>query len=313
MIAVLMLLKKHGRMTAAAIAAELGVSERTVLRDIDSLSLSGVPVYAERGRGGGFTLLPGYRTDLTGLTVDEATSLLAGSGRMATPAFASAMRKVAAAVPDAYRDRAVRAAQRVLVRPEGFVRAPQELDSLSQVAQAVFDGRRMRMTYRRPGVEPRERVVDPIGLIVAGDTWYLVANSRGAERMYRVSRMSDVEVLDERADRSEDVDLDDIWQRRRSEFRASFDAVDVVIDCAADDVENLGRHTSVLSVDVLDSEGGTRLSLRFEDRRHAVRALWAACYDSDCEVVDPAWVRDALAARATAVAGRHATPRERRG
>ncbi|KSU54021.1 DNA-binding transcriptional regulator [Gordonia sp. SGD-V-85] len=313
LIALLMVLKKHERVTAAVLAAELGVSERTVLRDIDALSLSGVPVYAERGRHGGFALLPGYRTDLTGLTVDEATSLLAGTGRVDSPAFTSAMRKVTAALPEAHRSHAVRAAQRILVRPEGFVRTPEILDGLQAVQLAVFEGRRIRVSYRSRGAHtPREHVLDPIGLIVAGETWYLVAtSSRGstshdgagsAERMYRVSRMSDVDVLDEPAHRSEDVDLGEIWERHRDAFRRSFEPVDVVIDCSVDDAEQI---ESIAAATYLDRppEGRCRLGLRFADRRHATRALWASMFDHDFVVCEPEWLRTTLVARARVVGG----------
>ncbi|MEE3849726.1 WYL domain-containing protein [Gordonia sp. LSe1-13] len=304
LIAVMMLLKRHGRMTAAAIAEELGVSERTVLRDIDALSLSGVPVYAERGRHGGFALLSGYRTDLTGLTVDEATSLLAGTGRFDSPAFASAMRKVAAALPEAHRDRAVGAAQRVLVRPEGFVRSPQRQDALGQLQQAVFEGRRIRLTYQRPDAEPRRRVLDPVGLIVAGDTWYLVANSEGRERMYRVSRMSDVEVLDEPAQREAEVDLEEIWQRHRREFRASFESVDVIVECARADIDRLGRIATLTEVEAVGDRDAVRVGLRFADGSRAATLIWAACFDVSCDIVAPESIRDAVLERANAMAGR---------
>lgn len=187
LLSVLMLLRSRGQMTAAALAVELEVSERTVLRDIDALSVSGVPVYAERGRNGGFALVEGYRTDLTGLTLDEAIALLSGNGRIDSPASASALRKLEAALPEMHRGRVAEASQRILVRPEGFVAAPQNTDWLAVVQRAVFDGWRIRLRYKRPGAEAVERKLDPIGLIVAGDTWYLVANSYGKERMYRMS------------------------------------------------------------------------------------------------------------------------------
>ncbi|MCR8895819.1 WYL domain-containing protein [Gordonia sp. GONU] len=307
LIAVLMLLKKHDRVTASTIAVELGVSERTVLRDIEALSLSGVPVYAERGRHGGFSLVPGYRTDLTGLTVEEATALLAGTGRLDSPAFASAMRKVTAALPEAYRGSAVRAAQRVLVRPEGFVRTPEDLDALDPVQFAVFAGRRIRTRYRPRGVgEARERILDPIGLIIAGDTWYLVAHGAGdrtEERMYRLSRMSEVEILDEPAVRDADVDLEEIWQRRRTAFRSSFDPVDVVVECAPDDVDRV-RAIALSSGTRGDAADRRRVELRFADRRHAAGALWAAMFDLDIAVLEPQWVRESLADRARAVLAR---------
>lgn len=302
LIAVLMLLKRHERLTAAQLAAELGVSERTVLRDIDSLSLSGVPVYAERGRRGGFALLPGYRTDLTGLTVDEATSLLAGTGRLDSPAFASAMRKVAAAMPDPHREQAVRAAQRVLVRPEGFVREAPELAALAQIQEAVFTGRRVRLRYARRGAaEAALRVLDPIGLIAAGDVWYLVAGTAESERMYRVSRMSGVEVLDEPADRRDEVDLAEVWERRRTEFRAQFTPLDVVIDCAEDDLAKLGEPAILDVVGEPEHLGErVRVTVRFGDGRRALRVLWSLLFDVALTVVEPEWLRDQLRERVSA-------------
>ncbi|MEP9394454.1 MULTISPECIES: helix-turn-helix transcriptional regulator [Gordonia] len=302
LLSVLMLLRSRGRMTAAELAVELEVSERTVLRDIEALSASGVPVYSERGRHGGFALLPGYRTDLSGLTLSEAIAVLSGGGRIDSPAAASAKRKLEAALPEAHRSRVAAAAQRILVRPEGFVRSPATLDELAPVQQAVFDGRRIRLTYQARGREPRERVLDPIGLIVAGDTWYLVANSDGEERMYRVSRMSDVQILDEPANRDEQVDLDEVWERHRDAFRAGFEELDVILDCAREDVDKLVGPVVVASVKESDSPTHVRVHLRFADRARVSRVLWNVGFDVDFEVIEPIWLRDELRSRAHMVA-----------
>ncbi|GAA1481192.1 hypothetical protein GCM10009624_16320 [Gordonia sinesedis] len=307
LLSVLMLLKAHDRLTAQQLAERLEVSVRTVLRDIDALSLAGIPFYAERGRTGGFSLLPGYRTDLTGLTLDEATSLLAGTGRIDSPAFDSALRKVTAALPEVHRRRAMQAAQRVLVRPEGFVRSPPPpLDALMPVQQAVFDGRRLRMRYRPRDREAAMRVVDPIGLIVAGDVWYLAAKADGGERMYRLSRMTDVVVLDEPAARDDDVDLDALWERHRDSFRASFDPIDVVVECAAGEVGRFERLGPVLVTAEGPSDHTVRIRVRFGDRRHAARKMWMVLIECDCVVVEPDWLRRELADRARLVADRNA-------
>ncbi|MFW0794003.1 WYL domain-containing protein [Gordonia sp. CPCC 205515] len=309
LLSVLMMLRSRGQMTAAALAAELEVSERTVLRDIEALSLSGVPVYAERGRNGGFALVEGYRTDLTGLTLDEAIALLSGNGRIDSPAAASAFRKLEAALPEVHRGRVAEASQRILVRPEGFVRSAQTMDALAPVQQAVFEGRRIRVMYQARGREPRERVLDPIGLIVAGDTWYLVANSSGQERMYRVSRISEITVLDEPADRSDQVDLDDVWERSRVAFRSQFTPLDVVIDCRRDDVPRIDGPITTLSVVEIGTDGDrVRATLRFGDGGRAVGILWAVSFQLDLEVVEPAWVADELIARASSM-----LERQRRG
>lgn len=302
-----MLLRSRGLMTAAQLAAELDVSPRTVLRDIDALSSSGVPVYSERGRNGGFALVPGYRTDLSGLTSGEAVALLSGGGRIESPAAASAKRKLEASLPAVHRSRVAAAGQRILVRPEGFVRSAEVLDAIMPVQRAVFDGRRLRVTYQRYRGEPRARVLDPIGLIVAGDTWYLVAASDGAERMYRVSRMSEVEVLDEEAQREPTVDLEAVWERHRDAFRSQFEPVDVVIDCATDDIGRIGGPVEVVSTGPSDAaDGRVRARLRIGDGGWAARVLWTMLFDVTFEVVEPDWVREMLQGKAgLAVGGAH--------
>ncbi|MFT4125933.1 MAG: WYL domain-containing protein, partial [Gordonia sp. (in: high G+C Gram-positive bacteria)] len=235
-------------------------------------------------------------TDLTGLTAAEATSLLAGPGRLESPALAAAMRKVAAALPDAHRAQAMRAAHRVLVRPEGFIRSPVQLDALGPVQQAVFDGRRIRVRYRRPDqAEPTTRVLDPVGLIVAGEVWYLVANADGRERMYRLSRMSDVAILDEPARRADDVDLEAVWQRRRAEFRGGFEPVEVLVECSAADRALLDRTPTVR----VRSAGAGRVWVTIFGRDRVVATLWKLAFDGDYRVVGPDWVRDDLRQRAT--------------
>ena len=310
LIAVLMLLKGRERVTAAEIARELEVSERTVFRDIEALSLSGVPVYAERGRHGGFALLPGYRTDLTGLTLDEAIALLAGSGRIDSAAYAGAMRKVTAAIPQAHRARVTDAAQRVLVRPEGFVRPAPTIAALPLVQRAVLDGRRMRVNYRRnESQQAQSRVLDPIGLIVAGEVWYLVALRDGAERIYRLSRMVDVELLDEPAQRPTEVDLEEIWQRHRAEFRAGFAILELTVECARAGVETLATHLP-LRVDRPVGDDRVRCVLQTVGREMALRRLWMLCGipELELEVIEPTEFAERLADRAAAAPRR---PRRR--
>ncbi|MFC4462429.1 helix-turn-helix transcriptional regulator [Pseudonocardia nematodicida] len=232
LLSLVLLLRRHGRMTAGAIAAELEVSERTVLRDVEALSSAGIPVYAERGRHGGFALLPGFSTDLTGLTPGEAVALLT-SGSAATPGalglgaeFSSAIRKVVGALPDRARAEATGAAERVLVRRGGWWRDPDDAEPtavLDAVQRAVFGGTRLRMRYRTGGTDdatPSDRVVDPIGLVQASGRWYLLALRDGEDRTYRVSRIDDAEALPDPARRPEGVDLEELWLRRRADFRA---------------------------------------------------------------------------------------------
>lgn len=289
LLSVLMLLRHRGTMTAAQLATELEVSPRTVLRDVESLSTAGVPVYTDRGRGGGISLLPGYRTDLTGLTLDETKALLAGAPD--SPAFASAMRKVVAAVPDAHRLEAAAAAQRIHVRPDGFARAAVPEPFLGELQRAVIDGLRVRAVYSARGAGPAERLLDPVGLVHAGQAWYLMALRDGERRTYRTSRFASVTVLSEPAQRPVDVDLAAEFDASRESFRDTLPTVEVRVRAAPRVWEKLAMFGRVLAPPGPDGAG----TISFADREHAVWALWAAL--PNVEVIDSPSIRDALRAR----------------
>ncbi|NYI06816.1 helix-turn-helix transcriptional regulator [Allostreptomyces psammosilenae] len=257
LISLLLLLQNRGTMTATQLAEELEVSVRTVYRDVESLGAAGVPVYAERGPHGGFRLLDGYRTRLTGLTTEEAESLLlAGIPGPAAElglgaVLATAEEKVLAALPDPMRLRAGLARERFHLDPAGWFRDPEEERSphLAALAQAVWGRRRVRMRYRGWGSAPAVRVVEPLGIVLKGGLWYLVARrwaegghanggangggtgsggtgsgAGGAERpvtrVYRVSRAEGAEVLDEEFERPADFDLAAFWAAWAERFEA---------------------------------------------------------------------------------------------
>lgn len=301
LLAILMLLQHRGQLTAAEIAAELEVSLRTVLRDVEALSTSGVPVYSNRGRGGGISLIPGYRTDLTGLTLDEAKALLSsGSGRVASPAFASAMRKVTAALPGPHRAQAARAAQRILVRPDGFAWPQPPEPHLVKLQRAVIDGLRVRALYRSRNSDAAERTLDPVGLVYAGDHWYLLALRDGTERTYRVSRIEELTVLTEPAARPPDVDLEAAFLAHWASFRNSLPKVTVTCLVREDTWESLFRKAIRHLSREVEPEGWLHAELEFAEDAHAVRALWAA--SPGAIALAPQRIRDELAARAAETA-----------
>ena len=201
LVSLVLLLRQRGRMPASALARELEVSTRTVLRDIDALSSAGVPVYARRGPQGGFALLPGFRTELTGLTHDESVALLVAGSRRGVQVFglgsalASAVLKVVDALPDGHP--AVAVAERLLVDPDTDLLArrlhPDEVpdDVAGPVRRAVLDGRRLRIRYRAADEEPRWRTVDPVGLVTVREQGYLLATRAGEDRTYPAPGGSD--------------------------------------------------------------------------------------------------------------------------
>ncbi|MFJ8739758.1 helix-turn-helix transcriptional regulator [Embleya sp. NPDC127516] len=315
LVSLVLLLRQRGRLTADTLARELGVSTRTVLRDIEALSGAGVPVYAERGRHGGFALLPGFRTELTGLNHDEALALLtAGSGRGELvfglgSALASAMRKVVDALPEGHRATASDAAQRFLVDPETDLlsrrlAADDVPDStMIEIRRAVLAGHKLRIHYAATGQEPQWRTVDPIGLVTVRDRGYLLATRSGADRTYRLSRVLAAEELPEAAQRPDRVDLDRAWQERSTRFRTGGDQVAVLLRVnPARREELVGTALAVLAEET-DADGRLRLEVTFQDSRHAEWALWQL--GMDAEALAPQALRIALRNRAAAMATRY--------
>ncbi|MFF4369282.1 helix-turn-helix transcriptional regulator [Streptomyces sp. NPDC001594] len=320
LVSLVLLLRQHGRMSAPELARELEVSTRTVLRDMDALAAAGVPVYAERGRHGGFALLPGFRTELTGLNHDEALALLVAGSRRGAQAFglgtalSSAMRKVVDALPHTSRATAAGAAQRLLIEPETDLlarRSPTEEVPeavLTAVRRAVFAGRKLRIHYAAADSTPTWRTVDPIGLVTARGHGYLLATRSGADRTYRMSRILAAEELDEPAQRPDRVDLNQAWQERSTRFRTGGDQVTVLLRLdPARRGELLDTALAVRADNQQpDADDLLRLEATFQDARHAEWALWQL--GTSAEALAPQWLRDSLRDRATTIATRYGTP-----
>ncbi|MCC8250052.1 helix-turn-helix transcriptional regulator [Saccharothrix luteola] len=318
LVSLVLLLRRHGRLSATALARELEVSTRTVLRDVEALSAAGVPVYAERGRHGGFTLLPGFQTELTGLNHDEALALLVAGSRRGAQAFglgsalASAMRKVVDALPESYRATAAGAAERLLIDPgtdllSRRVVAEEVPDAVvAEVRRAVFAGHKLRIRYAAVNQDAKWRTVDPIGLVTVREQGYLLATRSGEDRTYRLSRIQAAEELAEPAQRPDRVDLDRAWQERGTRFRAGGDQVTVqVLLNPARREELVGTALAVLAEDV-DADGRLRMEVTFQDSWHAEWALWRLA--TNAEALTPQWLRTALRDRAVAIATRYGAP-----
>ncbi|MEU8638963.1 WYL domain-containing protein [Amycolatopsis sp. NPDC048633] len=312
LVSLVLLLRQRGRLTADTLARELDVSTRTVLRDIEALSAAGVPVYAERGRHGGFALLPGFRTELTGLNHDEALALLAtgpGRGEFGLgPALASARLKVVDALPESHRATASDAARRFLVEPETDLLSRRPVveevpgPAMLEIRRAVLTGHRLRLHYTATDQPPRWRTVDPIGLVTVRDRGYLLATRAGADRTYRLSRVLAAEGLSEPARRPDRVDLDRVWRDRCAQFlSAGHLAVSIRL--------NPRRREELLSTAVAvraaepEPDGWVRLEATFQDSWHAEWALWQL--GTDAEALAPQSLRTALRNRAAAIAARY--------
>jgi len=215
LVATLLLMQARGRVTAAELAGELETSVATARRDLEALSAAGIPVYPQAGRGGGWQLLGGARTDLSGLTSAEARALflLVGPAASVVPEAKSALRKLVRALPVTFRAEAAAAADAVVIDPARWGRPRRERRPLvRQLQEAVVRGRRVRLSYRGWDREPVERLVDPWGLVEKNEVWYLLGGVGGALHTYRVERIVEAVVTDEAAERPADFDLVEAWE-----------------------------------------------------------------------------------------------------
>jgi predicted DNA-binding transcriptional regulator YafY len=218
LLSIMMLLQARGRMTAQELAGELEVSVRTIYRDLDALSMAGVPVYAERGPGGGCALLDSYRTTLTGLTQDEVRALF----MLSIPAplaelgvdqeLKAALLKLSAALPATRRQVEARVRQRIHLDSEGWFEAREPVPHLRTIQQAVWQDRRLQIVYQLRFEAQAEWVVEPCGLVAKANVWHLVCAREGSIRVYRISRVLDARLMDEVCERPADFDLAAFWQ-----------------------------------------------------------------------------------------------------
>ena len=315
LVSLVLLLRQRGRLSAPELAKELEVSTRTVLRDIEALSSAGVPVYADRGRNGGFSLLPGFRTELTGLNQDEALALLAAGGAGGKHVFglgsalSSAMRKVVDAMPTDHQLAATDAARRILVDPEADLLSRRRIAEtipetiMVEVRRAVLNGRKLRIHYAASNRSPAWRDVDPIGLVTVREKGYLLATVGDGDRTYRLSRILAAEELSAPAHRPGSVDLEELWQARSDTFRAGESQLVVFGRIQPERREELAATALAILEETSDPDGWLRLELTFQDLRHARWAFWQL--GTDGEALSPSSLRSALHERATTVAAQY--------
>src|SRR5579884_1889373 len=227
LLSILLLLQVHRRMTARELARRLEVSERTIHRDMEALSAAGVPVLAERGTGGGWKLMEGYSTNLTGLSEAEIQALfIAGPARLLADlglrqASEAALIKLLAALPSFSRSNAQYVRNRIHIDATRWSSQEDAIPYLPTLQDAIWQERRLSMTYHRSDDTCVERLVDPLGLVAKGSVWYLVAAVEGEPRTYRVSRVQDARITDEPFVRPADFDLAAYWEQSASDFKAN--------------------------------------------------------------------------------------------
>ncbi len=317
LLSLLLLLQTRGRLTASALAAELGVSVRTVYRDAEALCAAGIPVYTQPGPSGGIALVDGFRTRLTGLTPGEADSLfLAGApGAVAQlglgTVLAAAQLKVLAALPPELRGRAARVRERFHLDAPGWFRRPDEVPALATLAGALWEDKRIEVHYaREAGRDAARRVLDPLGLVLKGGVWYLVARHRGETRTYRVSRCRRAEVLGEHFQRPDGFTLAGYWERSQQEFEEAIlhYPVDARLSPAGLDrmrhaIEPGPRRLALASAGPPGVGGWVRMRIPAEGFGHATVLVMSLA--PGIEVLGPPELATWVAATSTELAARH--------
>lgn len=297
LVSALLILQARGRVTAADLAKDLEVSERTARRDLEALGMAGVPVYSQPGRGGGWSLVGGARTDLSGLTADEARTLflVAGPASSATPEVKAALRKLVQALPETFRAGAEAAASAVVLDPASWDHTPPlRPRNLDVLQRSVIDGVQVRLGYADRDRRTSERIVHPLGLVVKDAVWYLVAGTDAGLRTFRVSRVRSVEITNRPVERPEDFDLAETWRATVATIDEKRATLPVT---ARADREVIGW---------LRAQFGTRLSVREPQvdgqlevtiRGHSAASVAAtlAGFGRHVEVLEPDEVRGMLA------------------
>lgn len=299
LLSILLLLQVHRRMTARELAKRLEVSERTIYRDIEALSAAGVPVMAERGVGGGCSLLAEYRTNLTGLTGQEIqaifltnpTHLLADLGLH--QASEAAFIKLLAALPAISRRGAEYVRQRIHIDATGWHRSEEHALCLPMLQEAILQERKIVFTYQRNDAVIIEREADPIGLVAKGSAWYLVAAVDGELRNYRASRIMAARMTDEPCQRPPDFDLVAYWEQSSSNFVANLPRYPVVARATPGALQRMQyalRFARVEQTNPPDSDGWSRIIINFENEIEACAIMLS--FGAEIEVIEPAEVRE---------------------
>jgi len=309
LLSILLLLQVNRRLTARDLAARLEVSERTIHRDMEALSAAGFPVFAERGIGGGWMLVEGYKTNLTGLNRDEIQALfltkplrlLADLGLK--KASDAALIKLSAALPAAHRDNAEQARQRIHIDATGWNHSSESIQFLPVLQEAVWQERKVHFTYERGGgCDSVERLADPLGLVAKGNAWYLVAAVDGEIRSYRVSRVVEAQLTDDPCIRPNDFDLAGYWEQSTVNFKAQLPRYTAIVRAHPDVFPRLrfaGRFARIGQAEPPDADGWIRVTLRFDVEEMAVE--WALSFGSKIEVLEPTTLRKKVIGAAESV------------
>ena len=320
LISLLMLLQTNGRMRADELAERLEVSTRTIYRDLDALSASGVPVYAERGPQGGCMLMESYRTNLTGLNENEVRALfmftvpglLAELG--ADKDSEQAMLKLTASLPAPFQQDAKKVQERLLLDPAGWFQGEESAPYLPLIQEALWNNQRVRIHYRRGDGQWVKRLIDPYGLVAKASIWYVVcAIHHGAIMVYRASRIMDATLTDTHFTRPDSFELQSYWQNWRDDFETRQTSFPVTIKIMPGNETKMaqifgdGIVNLIANAEQVDTEAVV-ITLTFSSQESACQKLMGL--GTAVEIVSPHSLREKIGAAAIQLAQLYSQPRQ---
>ena len=311
LLSLLMLLQTRGRMTADQLSSELEVSERTIYRDLDALSSAGIPVYAERGPGGGCALLENYRTTLTGMTEEEVRALFMLS--IPTPLaklgvseeLKTALLKLSAALPASQQRNEVKVRQRIHLDSTWWFQSEEPTPFLSEAHQAVWEDRKLLLTYRLRFGGEAQRLVEPYGLVAKAGIWYLLFKRDARFRILRISELLDAKLTDEPFNRPPDYDLEECWKICCEEYEKNRSFYPVLVRVAPNFVHYLPLYfgdpirEKIKQAGPPDAEGWIKLTLPFETLEAARDRILG--FGRAVEVLEPKPLRKSIIDFATQI------------
>lgn len=309
LLSIMITLQLRGRVSARELAAQFEVSKRTIYRDVEELSHAGVPVFAEHGANGGFALLAGWQTRLTGMTEREAEALVfahlpGAAGQLGLGDEAAAARlKFLASLPEASSDAARQVAERFHLDATPWHRAPvPQQAELKDLARAVWGMQQIKIDY--VSWKGRSvRVLEPLGIVLKAGEWYFLANGNASFAIYKLAHLAKLEVLPQRFKRPKRFELAAAWKANVEQFERSLRRGRARLKVRSSALSRLERLGSMMSDPLLratpDAEGNREAEVDIEGIGHAAGLLLG--FGAEIEVIAPEELRQELMRRARGV------------
>jgi predicted DNA-binding transcriptional regulator YafY len=306
LLAILLIMQNRERVTAAELAAHLEVSERTIYRDMDALSMAGVPVVSERGSMGGWNLLDGYRANLNALNVKELQTLF-----LSQPLFVdlgleqsakNALLKLLTSLPGEYHGHVELVNRRLYIDPTGWQRSKENVSWLPTLQEAVWNDRTLTLHYRLGDKSEVERIVEPLGLVAKGNVWYFVGITEGDVRTYRVSRIVSAAVTEQAWERPQNFDLKAYWQQSMADYMENITRYPITIGVSPAILPRIRYAGTFAKIDQVfppDADGWSKILLHFDMPDEAREFVLG--FGTFVEVVEPITLKDEVVRMAEAV------------